>query len=63
MNSATVRARFELFFSLSAVRVDLDPAVVMPKNGVVDQRGELKATCNALSSLETHTAWFKVQIN
>uniref|UniRef100_A0A3B4VDC3 Melanoma cell adhesion molecule b n=1 Tax=Seriola dumerili TaxID=41447 RepID=A0A3B4VDC3_SERDU len=38
----------------------LDPAVVIPEDTVVvDQGEELKATCNALSSLQTHTAWFK----
>lgn len=43
--------------------VDLDPAVVEPKEpAVVDQGEELKATCNALSSLRTHTVWIKVWI-
>ncbi|KAM7399457.1 hypothetical protein PAMP_018728 [Pampus punctatissimus] len=38
----------------------LDPAVVMPKGSVeVAQGAELKATCNALSSLQTETLWFK----
>ncbi|XP_070761617.1 melanoma cell adhesion molecule b [Enoplosus armatus] len=38
----------------------LKPAVVMPEDTiVVAQGGELKATCNALSSLQTHTVWFK----
>ncbi|XP_034460494.1 melanoma cell adhesion molecule b isoform X1 [Hippoglossus hippoglossus] len=38
----------------------LDPAVVRPKDTVVLAHGEeLIATCNALSSLQTHTAWFK----
>ncbi|XP_041850095.1 melanoma cell adhesion molecule b isoform X6 [Melanotaenia boesemani] len=38
----------------------LDPAVVMPNNVMVMAKGnELKATCNALSSLQTKTAWFK----
>lgn len=40
--------------------VDLDPAVVIPKDTVIPQGQELKATCNALSSVDTHTAWFKV---
>ncbi|KAM7413301.1 hypothetical protein PAMA_020607 [Pampus argenteus] len=38
----------------------LDPAVVMPKGSVeVAQGAELMATCNALSSLQTETVWFK----
>ncbi|XP_029374192.1 melanoma cell adhesion molecule b isoform X2 [Echeneis naucrates] len=38
----------------------LDPAVVTPKESMMLAQGqELKATCNALSSLQTHTAWFK----
>ncbi|KAM3616709.1 uncharacterized protein V6R79_022058 [Siganus canaliculatus] len=38
----------------------LDPAVVMPKGKVEVGQGEtVKATCNALSSLPTKTAWFK----
>ncbi|XP_041795897.1 melanoma cell adhesion molecule b isoform X2 [Chelmon rostratus] len=38
----------------------LKPAVVIPENTtVVVQGDELKATCNALSPLQTHTAWFK----
>ncbi|XP_040902861.1 melanoma cell adhesion molecule b isoform X2 [Toxotes jaculatrix] len=37
----------------------LDPAVVTPKDTVVHQGKELEATCNALSSLQTHVAWFK----
>ncbi|XP_050964768.1 cell surface glycoprotein MUC18 isoform X2 [Labeo rohita] len=38
----------------------LDPAVVMPKDSEVMLKGEdLTATCNALSSLETTTVWFK----
>ncbi|XP_033970822.1 melanoma cell adhesion molecule b isoform X1 [Trematomus bernacchii] len=38
----------------------LDPAVVIPKDDVeVSQGEELTATCNALSSLQTHTVWFK----
>ncbi|KAG1957420.1 cell surface glycoprotein MUC18 isoform X1 [Pimephales promelas] len=38
----------------------LDPAVVMPKDSEVMLKGEsLTATCNALSSLETATVWFK----
>ncbi|XP_032368176.1 melanoma cell adhesion molecule b isoform X5 [Etheostoma spectabile] len=38
----------------------LDPAVVMPKDTVVVAQGEdLTATCNALSSLQTRTAWIK----
>lgn len=43
------------------VHADLDPVVVTPKDSAVVARGDqLKATCNALSSLPTHTAWFKV---
>lgn len=46
---------------LSVLCVDLDPAVVEPEDSnVVAQGGELKATCNALSSLQTHAVWFKV---
>ncbi|CAG6003590.1 unnamed protein product [Menidia menidia] len=38
----------------------LDPAVVTPRDSVVlDKGAELKATCNALSSLQTQTVWFK----
>lgn len=38
----------------------LDPAVLDPKDTLVMSQGEeLKATCNALSSLQTHTLWFK----
>ncbi|KAM8903100.1 melanoma cell adhesion molecule b isoform 4-T4 [Spinachia spinachia] len=38
----------------------LDAAVVLPEDTVVlDQGGELTATCNALSSLQTQTAWMK----
>ncbi|KAM8768399.1 melanoma cell adhesion molecule b isoform 4-T4 [Acanthopagrus schlegelii] len=37
----------------------LDPAVVRPEKAIVPQGQELKATCNALSSVDTHTAWFK----
>ncbi|XP_061538051.1 melanoma cell adhesion molecule b isoform X2 [Phycodurus eques] len=37
----------------------LDPAVVLPVDMEMAQGEELTATCNALSSLQTHTAWFK----
>ncbi|TSP36115.1 Cell surface glycoprotein MUC18 [Bagarius yarrelli] len=38
----------------------LDPAVVVPKDSEIMLKGEsLTATCNALSSLETSTVWFK----
>ncbi|XP_051933908.1 melanoma cell adhesion molecule b isoform X2 [Hippocampus zosterae] len=37
----------------------LEPAVVLPTNIEIAQGEELTATCNALSSLQTHTAWFK----
>ncbi|XP_030648834.1 cell surface glycoprotein MUC18 [Chanos chanos] len=38
----------------------LDPAVVVPKDSEVMQKGErLIATCNALSSLDTSTVWYK----
>ncbi|XP_044059274.1 melanoma cell adhesion molecule b isoform X2 [Siniperca chuatsi] len=38
----------------------LDPAMVMPNDTiVVDQGQELNATCNASSTLQTHTVWFK----
>ncbi|XP_029302054.1 melanoma cell adhesion molecule b isoform X2 [Cottoperca gobio] len=41
----------------------LDPAVVMPKDSAVVTMGkEFKATCNALSSLQTHTVWFKDEV-
>lgn len=46
--------------SLSAAAVDLDAAVILEDNITVAQGEELKATCNALSSLPTHTTWFKV---
>lgn len=42
------------------VYADLEPAVVLPTNIEIAQGEELTATCNALSSLQTHTAWFKV---
>ncbi|XP_022534813.2 cell surface glycoprotein MUC18 isoform X1 [Astyanax mexicanus] len=38
----------------------LDPAVVVPRDSEVMLKGEnLSASCNALSSLETNTVWFK----
>ncbi|XP_055735446.1 cell surface glycoprotein MUC18-like isoform X4 [Salvelinus fontinalis] len=38
----------------------LDPAVLIPKDTHVMAQGEeLMVTCNALSSLPTHTVWFK----
>ncbi|XP_073347700.1 melanoma cell adhesion molecule b isoform X4 [Pagrus major] len=38
----------------------LDPAVVRPEDTIIVPQGEeLKATCNALSSVATDTAWFK----
>ncbi|KAL0994472.1 hypothetical protein UPYG_G00122680 [Umbra pygmaea] len=38
----------------------LDPAVVVPKDSEIMLKGEsMTATCNALSSLETATVWFK----
>eukprot|EP00063_Salmo_salar_P077803 XP_014052638.1 PREDICTED: cell surface glycoprotein MUC18-like isoform X2 [Salmo salar] len=38
----------------------LDPALVVPKDSEIMFKGEsLTATCNALSSLETFTVWFK----
>nr|XP_046245003.1 melanoma cell adhesion molecule b isoform X2 [Scatophagus argus] len=38
----------------------LDPPAVIPKDAVVMRQGEeLEATCNALSSLQTQTTWFK----
>ncbi|KAM8853684.1 melanoma cell adhesion molecule b isoform 1-T1 [Synchiropus picturatus] len=37
----------------------LDTAVVRPQHAEVAQGGTLEAICNALSSLQTHTAWFK----
>ncbi|XP_034557204.1 melanoma cell adhesion molecule b isoform X4 [Notolabrus celidotus] len=38
----------------------LDSAVVLPKDSVlVAQGGALEATCNAMSTLKTETAWFK----
>lgn len=46
---------------LNCVCVDLDPAVVKPNDIIVLAQGEeMKATCNALSSLPTITTWFKV---
>ena len=48
------------FLSLPALCIDLDPAVVIPNDVEVSQGEELTATCNALSSLQTHTVWFKV---
>lgn len=50
-----------LSLSLRTVRADLDPAVVKPAAAtVVSQGDELRATCNALSSLQTDTVWLKV---
>lgn len=38
----------------------LDPAVLSPKDvGEYEMGEEVSVTCNALSSLPTHTAWFK----
>uniref|UniRef100_A0A8C7QAN2 Melanoma cell adhesion molecule a n=2 Tax=Oncorhynchus mykiss TaxID=8022 RepID=A0A8C7QAN2_ONCMY len=38
----------------------LDPALVVPKDSEIMFKGEsLTATCNALSSLQTFTVWFK----
>ncbi|XP_077467486.1 melanoma cell adhesion molecule b isoform X1 [Stigmatopora argus] len=37
----------------------LDAAVVLPAEMELDHGEEVTATCNALSSLQTHTAWFK----
>lgn len=43
------------------VSIDLDPVVLIPKDThVIAQGEELMATCNAQSSLPTHTVWFKV---
>lgn len=56
-----------LFISTHTLRnrcIDLDPAVVVPKDSEVMSKGEsLTATCNALSSLNTSTVWFKVWID
>ncbi|KAM3875234.1 melanoma cell adhesion molecule b [Diretmus argenteus] len=49
----------EITGNTSVVVNYLDPAVVIPGDSVISQGEELNATCNALSSLETHTAWFK----
>lgn len=50
-----------LSLSLRTVRADLDPAVVMPGAAAdVSQGDELRATCDAPSSLQTDTVWFKV---
>lgn len=50
------------FFSLSlpAACADLDEAVVTPGDIVMGQGEERQTTCNALSSLQTQTVWFKV---
>ncbi|XP_027034569.2 cell surface glycoprotein MUC18 isoform X2 [Tachysurus fulvidraco] len=46
--------------SLQLIVNYLDPAVVIPKDSEIMLKGErLTATCNALSSLETSTVWFK----
>ncbi|XP_069390645.1 melanoma cell adhesion molecule b isoform X2 [Paralichthys olivaceus] len=52
---------YDLISGNTSVTVNfLDPAVVFPKDTVVVAHGKnLTATCNALSSLQTHTAWFK----
>nr|XP_057935881.1 melanoma cell adhesion molecule b isoform X2 [Doryrhamphus excisus] len=52
---------YEELSGTTTIFVDyLDPAVVAPAGPVeVDQGEELTATCNALSSLQMHTAWFK----
>lgn len=59
-----VQSQMPRFMCLSlCVCADLDPAVVMPKDSEVMLKGEsLTATCNALSSLETTTVWFKVTL-
>ncbi|XP_021174931.2 melanoma cell adhesion molecule b isoform X1 [Fundulus heteroclitus] len=52
---------FEELTTNTAIFVNyLDEAVIEPKDTVlVEQRKELKATCNALSSLHTKTTWLK----
>jgi hypothetical protein len=48
-------------FHIMFLSPDLDPALVVPKDSEIMFKGEsLTATCNALSSLETFTVWFKV---
>ncbi len=41
--------------------LDLDQIMVTPKEKVLNQGEDLPLTCNALSSLPTLTAWYKVQ--
>ncbi|XP_061734649.1 melanoma cell adhesion molecule b isoform X1 [Nerophis ophidion] len=52
---------YEELSGTTSIFVDyLDPAVVAPAGPVeIDHGEELTATCNALSSLLTNTAWFK----
>ncbi|KAM4627451.1 melanoma cell adhesion molecule b [Polymixia lowei] len=50
----------EIVGNTSVVVNYLDPAVIHPQDThIMSQGEELNATCNALSSLETYTAWFK----
>lgn len=59
--SPAVRPSGPVLNPLPALCADIDAAVVTPKDTVaVGQGKELKASCNALSSLQTHTVWFKV---
>ncbi|XP_063349455.1 melanoma cell adhesion molecule b isoform X3 [Pelmatolapia mariae] len=52
---------FEEILGSTKVSVNyLESAVITPKNSITVMEGEeLKASCNALSSLQTSTAWFK----
>ncbi|XP_067364780.1 melanoma cell adhesion molecule b isoform X3 [Channa argus] len=52
----------EIFVNTKVFVNYLDPAVILPKDPIVVDLGKvLKATCNALSSLNTSTTWFKDQ--
>uniref|UniRef100_A0A3Q0QTG6 Melanoma cell adhesion molecule b n=1 Tax=Amphilophus citrinellus TaxID=61819 RepID=A0A3Q0QTG6_AMPCI len=53
-------ALFDSYTLFLSVCTDLDPAVITPKDSTVVMEGEeLKASCNALSSLQTATTWVK----
>ncbi|XP_053277966.1 melanoma cell adhesion molecule b isoform X2 [Pleuronectes platessa] len=59
-NSLDMETGEEISGNTTVVVNFLDPAVVRPKETVVLAHGKgLTATCNALSSLQTQTAWFK----
>lgn len=45
------------------VLADLDPVVITPEEpDSLDQGQDLSLSCNALSSLDTNTSWYKVDL-